>query len=57
MTFGELDRRANQAGRSLPVTLGERVVVWSATNLDVLPLFVATVYLLARDIRHPSRQV
>jgi acyl-CoA synthetase (AMP-forming)/AMP-acid ligase II len=48
LTYGELDRRANQVGRTLRaqgIGHGDRVVVWSATSLDTLPLFVAVAKL------------
>jgi fatty-acyl-CoA synthase len=48
LTFGALDRRANQAARALRrmgVGHGDRVVVWSATSLDTLPCFVALAKL------------
>ena len=48
ITFAELDRRGNQVARAL-AALGvghtDRVVAWSDTTLDVLPLFVALAKL------------
>ena len=41
LTFAELDRRSNQVARALPVGQGDRVAVWSGTDLDLAPLFVA----------------
>jgi acyl-CoA synthetase (AMP-forming)/AMP-acid ligase II len=44
ITFGEIDRRANQMARALQeygIGRGDRVAVWTATNLDVVPLFAA----------------
>src|SRR2546423_8112836 len=41
ISFGDLDRRANQTARALGVARGDRVLVWAATNLDVLPVFAA----------------
>ncbi|MBV8296706.1 MAG: acyl--CoA ligase, partial [Acidimicrobiia bacterium] len=48
MTFGEIDRVANQVGRVVQrygVDRGERVAVWAATDLDVIPLFAALAKL------------
>ena len=45
LTFGQLDAKANQYARALSaqgITRGTRVVLWSATNLDAVPLFAAT---------------
>ena len=39
LTFGELDLRANQVARAAAVSLGERVAVWSNTELDLAPVF------------------
>src|SRR5437773_293391 len=41
ITFGELDRQANRMTRALGATRGERVLVWTGTTLDVLPVFAA----------------
>ncbi len=44
LTFAEIDRGANGAARALQglgVGHGDRVVVWSATTLDLVPLFAA----------------
>jgi acyl-CoA synthetase (AMP-forming)/AMP-acid ligase II len=44
LTFAELERTANQTARALVglgIGLGDRVVAWSATSLDALPLFAA----------------
>jgi fatty-acyl-CoA synthase len=44
LTFGAVDRRANQVGRALRaagVGHGDLVAVWSPTSLDVVPLFGA----------------
>jgi acyl-CoA synthetase (AMP-forming)/AMP-acid ligase II len=48
ITFGEIDSVANQMARVLQsrgVGLGDRVAVWAATNLDVVPLFAALAKL------------
>ena len=41
MTFGELDHRANAVARTLGVEAGDRVAVWSSTDLRLAPLFAA----------------
>ena len=44
LTFDALDRRSNQVRRALAargVGLGDRVVLWSATSLDSVPVFAA----------------
>src|SRR5690242_14914079 len=44
LTYGELDRAANQTARALTkMGIGhrDRVAVWSATDLDTVPLFAA----------------
>ena len=44
ITFGELDLRANLVARAIArrgVRLGDRVAVWSDTNLDTVPVFAA----------------
>src|SRR5437016_3068769 len=41
ISFGDLDRRANQTARALGSARRDRVLVWAATNLDVLPVFAA----------------
>jgi acyl-CoA synthetase (AMP-forming)/AMP-acid ligase II len=48
MTFGQIDRVANQVARALQrrgVMHGDRVAVWAATNLDVIPLFAGLAKL------------
>src|SRR5436190_3053175 len=48
ITFGEIDRQANRMARALQeygVGRGDRVAVWAATNLDVIPLFAALAKL------------
>ena len=48
ITYGELDRRANQVAHALRargIGHGDRVVVWSATSLDTLPVFVGVAKL------------
>ncbi len=48
LTFDELDRAANRMARAvaaLGVARGDRVVVWSGTHLEVMPLFVALAKL------------
>lgn len=48
LTFGDLDRRANQVARAL-VACGighrDRVVTWTTTTLDVVPVFAALAKL------------
>ncbi|HVM66740.1 MAG TPA: class I adenylate-forming enzyme family protein, partial [Acidimicrobiales bacterium] len=48
MTFGEVDRRANQVARAL-IAIGighrDRVVSWTTTSLDVVPVFAALAKL------------
>jgi acyl-CoA synthetase (AMP-forming)/AMP-acid ligase II len=48
MTFGEVDRRANQVARAL-IAIGighrDRVVSWTTTSLDVVPVFAAVAKL------------
>src|SRR5687767_9264070 len=39
LTFGELDARANQVARAAGIVRGDRVAVWSNTELDLGPLF------------------
>lgn len=41
LTYGELDRRANQVARALGVAHGDRVAVWSGTDLGLVPVFAA----------------
>lgn len=41
ITFGELDHRANAVARTLDVGPGDRVAVWSSTDLRLVPLFAA----------------
>jgi acyl-CoA synthetase (AMP-forming)/AMP-acid ligase II len=44
ISFGEIDRVANRMGRVLRergIGHGDRVAVWAATTLDVIPLFAA----------------
>ena len=41
LTFGELDARANQVARALGVARGDRVAVWSNTELELAPVFAA----------------
>lgn len=44
ITFGDIDRTANRMARAMQefgVGHGDRVAVWAATNLDVIPLFAA----------------
>lgn len=41
LTFGELDARANQVARALGVAAGDRVAVWSNTQLELAPAFAA----------------
>jgi acyl-CoA synthetase (AMP-forming)/AMP-acid ligase II len=41
LTFGELDARSNQVRRALGVARGDRVAVWSNTDLDLAPVFAA----------------
>jgi acyl-CoA synthetase (AMP-forming)/AMP-acid ligase II len=44
MTFAQVEARSNQVARALiacGVGYGDRVVVWSGTSLDVVPLFAA----------------
>lgn len=41
ITFGELDRASNRVARALGVARGERVCVWSDTNLDLVIVFAA----------------
>src|SRR5207248_6632552 len=41
ITFGELDRRGNQTARALGLAPGDRVLLWTATTLELLPVFVA----------------
>jgi acyl-CoA synthetase (AMP-forming)/AMP-acid ligase II len=41
LTFGELDARSNQVARALGVGRGDRVAVWSNTELDLAPVFAA----------------
>lgn len=48
LTFGELDAAANshaEALRALGVGRGDRVVMWSATSLDAVPMFAALAKL------------
>jgi fatty-acyl-CoA synthase len=48
ITFAELDQRANRTARSLSglgVGRGDRVVVWSDTDLDTIPAFAAAAKL------------
>jgi len=48
ITFGEIDRLANRLARALrehSVGRGDRVAVWAATDLDVIPLFAALAKL------------
>jgi acyl-CoA synthetase (AMP-forming)/AMP-acid ligase II len=48
MTFGEIDSTANRIARVLQsrgLDRGDRVAVWSATTLDVIPLFAALAKL------------
>jgi acyl-CoA synthetase (AMP-forming)/AMP-acid ligase II len=48
LTFGELDRRANQTGRGLAalgVRRGDRVGMWSATSLDTVVVFAGLAKL------------
>ncbi|HZQ87986.1 MAG TPA: class I adenylate-forming enzyme family protein [Acidimicrobiales bacterium] len=48
MTFGQLDRRANQVARALIAIgtgYGDRIVSWSSTSLDVVPVFAAVAKL------------
>jgi len=48
VTFGQLDARSNQVARALiacGIGHGDRVVAWSATDLDVMPLFAAVAKL------------
>ena len=48
ITFGEIDRTANRTARALReygVGHGDRVAVWAATALDVVPLFAALAKL------------
>lgn len=48
ITFGTIDRLANQMARVMQkrgVRHGDRVAVWSATNLDVIPLFAGLAKL------------
>jgi acyl-CoA synthetase (AMP-forming)/AMP-acid ligase II len=39
LTFAELDARANQVARATGAAHGDRVAVWSNTELDLAPLF------------------
>src|SRR5437764_1654879 len=48
ITFGELDRTANQMARTAQaygLGPGDRVAVWASTSLDLLPLFAAVAKL------------
>jgi fatty-acyl-CoA synthase len=48
LTFAELDRESNQVARVLAgrgIAAGDRVAVWSGTNLGVVPLFAALAKL------------
>ena len=45
MTFGELDGRSNQVARALGAGHGDRVAVWSNTELDLAPAFAALAKL------------
>src|SRR5436305_6052514 len=48
ITFGEIDRTANRMARAVQeygVGHGDRVAVWAATDLDVVPLFAALAKL------------
>ena len=48
LTFGELDRRANQVAHALVklgVAHGDRVAWWSETALDAMPIFAALAKL------------
>ncbi|MCU1374993.1 MAG: long-chain fatty acid--CoA ligase [Actinomycetia bacterium] len=39
LTFGELDRAANRTARALGAQPGDRVAVWSGTDLGLAPVF------------------
>jgi acyl-CoA synthetase (AMP-forming)/AMP-acid ligase II len=48
LTFGQIDRTANRTARALRTTgvaRGDPVVVWAATDLGVVPVFVALAKL------------
>src|SRR5207248_3753681 len=48
ITFGEIDAIGNRMARAMQefgVGHGDRVAVWAATNLDVVPLFAALAKL------------
>jgi acyl-CoA synthetase (AMP-forming)/AMP-acid ligase II len=48
LTFGQVDRLANQMARVVAkhgLDRGDRVAVWAATNLDVVPLFAGLAKL------------
>ena len=48
MTFGEVDARSNQVARALlacGVGHGSRIVSWSTTSLEVVPVFAAAAKL------------
>ena len=45
LTFGEIDRRANRLARTIRhegLATGDVLACWTATDLDVVPLFAAT---------------
>jgi fatty-acyl-CoA synthase len=48
LTFQQIDRESNKLARALSakgIAVGDRVAVWSGTNLDVVPLFAALAKL------------